>query len=862
MIERPLYSERVLAAVELVAPTPLDPACTACPLHKSAKHPCMSADGRPGGLLVVCDSPSQADDASGRPAMGAVGTALRRAVAAVWQGAVIYDNGIRCAHKGAAPPAAYDACRGYLAQIVRKAQPQRILLAGSGATRSLLGRSINTVAVMDGGGCWLDDLDVPVFVLPAPSYAVRSAHARREYEAAVARAINGPLPQRRPYGMTVCTVETPDDARAAASALRRGRWVSYDVETGGAALHWPGHTVLSLAAYAHDDTRAYTWTECALLEEGTAAPLRALLEDPAVLKVGQNLKFDDASVRQALGWEVRGVHADTRLWRKLLRADTPSTSLETLTELVGMGGHKDEAQAIVAAAKKAMAKADAARGVPRLANYGAVAYEALPPDVLARYNAMDVVSTSRVAARLSADMDAEPDIRATWERLVGGASWAVGHIEAWGMPVSRAHLVTLSAHLAAKAASAQAELDALAWPGFNANSHPQMGKFLWTHEPGCLGLKPLRRTKSGAASSDGSVLEVLLTKPGRVGRFAQAVTDYRSAVKLRSTYAEGMLQHIAPDGRVHPSINLDGAASGRPSCTDPNLYNIPRADTDDGKAIRTAFEAEPGWVIVSLDYSQLEVRIAAYLAGDEVMAASFRSGEDIHLQTAMAIGPMVWGMTAEQVAAEVASGNKVKRTAAKGVVFGVLYGKEAEHLAHDLGCTVREAQVVMDAVMGRFRALKAWIEARRAYTVQTGVTWTYWDGKRARRRPLPDVGAHGFAEQQKNAERAAWNTPIQGTASDYCTASMVALTEWILESGAPARLCTTVYDAIVLEVRKDALVAVARKASSIMRSWPSGNVPLEVDVEVGKSWGALEKFQLPDETGTPSANGWAQGGEV
>jgi DNA polymerase-1 len=313
--------------------------------------------------------------------------------------------------------------------------------------------------------------------------------------------------------------------------------------------------------------------------------------------------------------------------------------------------------------------------------------------------------------------------------------------------------------------------------------------------------------------------------------------QHRSVVKMDSTYAVGMLKHIRDDGRIHPSLLLDGARSGRASCQDPNLQNIPReADSAEGKMARDVFVAAPGHVLMSVDYSQIELRIAAMLSGDQEMQQIFQDGVDFHRRTAELISKIAWKIRPQDV-------EKKHRTAAKSVNFGVLYGLGDDGLAAQLGCSVNEARRVREAVLGRFHRLAKWIRERLIEAKKTGYCRTWWAGAPARRRSLWRLASKDSEERSRN-EHAAHNTPIQGTASEFCLASLVAVVRWIRADAVPAKLILPIHDALLLEVHEDCVQEVAQNVREIMLSWNSMGVPLEVDIDTGLAWGSLVRMPM------------------
>lgn len=851
MQQLPLYSTVADAAVETVAPRVLDPACKGCTLGRGSKRRCIPAEGSPGGLLVVGEAPGRREvehPPLGRPFVGEAGQLVRRSLAKVWKGPVCLDYAVRCTvGSNGVGKDSVEQCRGYLAQTLDEVKPTRILAMGSLAAEALLGRSVLPMSVRR-GYAWLPGLTVPVFFLMNPGHVVRNHFVRKWWTEDLEWAVTCPDPPAPPWSAVVNVVRTATDAAQAVAAIRRsvtgGRWLAFDVETEG--YIWEADfTLLSVALCCQGEDNSWVWSAQALADPAARAHLVQLLTDWAVPKIGQNTKFDCLAVRAALGCTVNAVVGDTRLWRKLQLSEGDGR-LEVLGELVGMGGHKDEAEhALVVARKKVQAAkrrilagrddyeplTPALEAALRLG--GDIEpmkylYGMLPESILHPYNARDAVSTARLGELLIGELKNDGNNQwAVWDGLVKDASAAVEQIEAWGVAVDRDAVLAFQAHLETQVQAAEAAFSAYA---INPASPRDVANLLYKK----LGLPVLRRTDSGAPSTDADTLEKLRGQHPVVDELLR----WRKVTKLKGTYADGMLGHIRRDGRVHPTFNLDGARSGRLSCTDPNCQNIPRASSPEGKMARDCFVARPGRLLVQLDYSQLELRIAAALSGDPLMRQIFAEGVDYHLRTAQLVSQLAWGIPPEQV-------TKEHRSQAKAINFGTLYGLGDAGLAAQIGCSTDQAGRVRQAIMGKFRVLDRWTKQCLRETQQTGLAWTWWAGKKFRKRDLWRI-ADPDDVQRSVAEHGSWNTPVQGTASDFCLASVLAVVQWILDSGIEddVQLVLTVHDSIMLEVVEHMVPAVAKVVRDIMLGWDSAGVPLEADIEVGPAWGSLEKYKL------------------
>lgn len=862
----PLYEGRELLAVEATDKLARDVGCSRCALHAGpVRNRCLPGDGKPGGLLFVGENPGRQEDASGRPFVGVTGDYVRRFLAAHWQGPVVLDNAIRCyPNEEKVTPKHVDACRGYLANVVASGNFTRIIAAGGVAARSILGRSCPPTTSRRAYA--YTSQGVPVFVVFHPTAGLRNRFVRQAFEADMLWALSA-LPPGAPLKARAHLVETAEQSARAVALLRgasaRGELLTIDIESEG-QMYTDSYRVLCVGVSYGELEVAFVWTTETLEDPQGRAPLLALLADEHAQKGGTNVKFDMQGIAAAWGLMPRGVGVDVRLQRKLLEPGSDG-ALDAMAELVGMGGHKAEMAAaieVAAAPVKARLAFEAreykriAAGKPppktrkpppptlaeqgfspsmervvRTLETGAWVYGRVPRTLLYRYNGRDVVSTGRVAALMRDGLAKEPELTYVWNTLVAPAHEAIAQVERWGIAVSKERVLLLGQRLAREQADMDAKLARLA-PDVLWTSPQQVGKFFYED----LGLPVKRRTATGAPSTDAEALEAIADKHPA----AKLLVRKRKFDMLQNTFCEPLMHHCRADGRVHPSILLDGAESGRASCQDPNLQNIPSEKKGDdenqelGKLCRDLFVAEPGNVLVSADYSQLELRIAAALSGDPEMLAIFKSGDDYHKRTAMLIAPIMWGITPEQV-------GKEHRRAAKTVNFGLVYGMGDEALAEDLGCTVEQAAKLRAAILGKFKVFSRWTERCVDYARKHGEVWTQWGGKRARRRRLWDI-ADQDGKRASRAKNGSFNTPVQGSASDYLLASLARSVQWILGDAVPAKLILPIHDQLLFEVRRDAVPEVVHGVRHIMTDHDSRGVPLVVDIEVGESWGSLVPY--------------------
>ena len=384
-------------------------------------------------------------------------------------------------------------------------------------------------------------------------------------------------------------------------------------------------------------------------------------------------------------------------------------------------------------------------------------------------------------------------------------------MERHGVLLDPAVFESMSTELQADIARLEDEIHALAGREFNVNSPPQLRVVLFEE----LGLPAGRKTKTGA-STDSDVLEKLTSKHP----IAQKILDYRQSSKLLSTYVEALPKLVRPDtGRLHTSFHQTGAATGRLSSSDPNLQNIP-IRTEAGRRIRDGFVAPDGWVLLSADYSQVELRVLASICADPGLVEAFASGVDVHRHTAAA----VFGVPLESVTSEM-------RARSKAVNFGVIYGQGPRGLAEALRIPLKEAKSFIESYFARYAAVKTFKDETLEQARRDGYVKTLL----GRRRYLTDINA-GHHQRRAYAERMAVNTVIQGTAADLMKIALVRIARRLAHGDLRAKMLLTVHDELVFECpsgETDALAALAREE---MTGALDLAVPLVVDVGTGRTW--------------------------
>ncbi|HEX4979066.1 MAG TPA: DNA polymerase I [Acidimicrobiales bacterium] len=387
---------------------------------------------------------------------------------------------------------------------------------------------------------------------------------------------------------------------------------------------------------------------------------------------------------------------------------------------------------------------------------------------------------------------------------------ALVRMEIAGVAVDRGYLEGLQRELSEEASRLDAEIQGLAGHPFVVNSTKQLRAVLFDE----LGLQPQKKTKTGF-STDAASLEKLVGQHPIVEKLLR----YREVEKLRSTYGEGLLEHIADDGRIHATFNQTVARTGRLSSDQPNLHNIP-IRTEEGRRFRRAFIPEDGWWLLIADYNQIELRVIAHLAEDPGLIEAFTEGRDIHTTTAARI----YGVDPADVSI-------AQRSKAKMVSYGLAYGMEAYGLSQRLNIPVDEAAGILDAYFEAFPNVKQYMVRTVAEARDRGYTETLF----GRRRQIPELSSSNFRIRQAG-ERQAMNAGIQGLAADIFKLAIVRLDQAIEEEGLRSRLILQVHDEVILEVPEDERGRAEELTLEAMRGAASLNVPLDVNVAWGRTW--------------------------
>lgn len=521
--------------------------------------------------------------------------------------------------------------------------------------------------------------------------------------------------------------------------------------------------------------------------------LRPILEDPHVGKVGHNIKYDLLVMRRA-GIHVRGVVSDTMLAAFLLDASRNSYGIDPLSlqllnfkkvatvELIGSGKNQST-----------MDQVDVA--------------------TVSHYASEDVDITWRLDQLFQPQLDAIPAIRKLFDELEVPLIDVIADMEHAGIRVDPAVLKQQSNVLGERITRLFDELMREAGTTFNPDSPKQLADLLFNK----LKLPPGKKTKTGY-STDVEVLEKLAIDYA----VPKLILEYRSLQKLKNTYLDNLVHDIHPrDGRIHTSFNITGAATGRLSSSNPNLQNIP-IRTDEGRRIRLAFVAEPGHVLLSADYAQIELRVLAHFTQEPALLRSFSTDEDVH----KTVAAEVFGVPLDAV-------TKDQRNQAKIVNFGIIYGVTASGLARRIdGMTVSAAADLIKRYNQRFPGIEKFMRDCVEHARSKGYVETIL----GRRRPLPDIHSAVINIRNMN-ERMAINSVVQGSAADLIKQAMLNLARRIEREKLPARLLLQVHDELVLESPTAAAPSIAKVVEEEMTGAMTLRVPLKVEVGVGNNWG-------------------------
>lgn len=555
--------------------------------------------------------------------------------------------------------------------------------------------------------------------------------------------------------------------------------VSFAIEPGKAAY----------VPFGHD----YLGAPVQLTEAVVLGKLKPLLEDPARLKVGQNLKYD-RNVLLNHGIELQGIAYDTMLESYVLNSTASRHDMDSLARRylnVETISFEDIA----------------GKGVKQL-TFNQIELEQAAP-----YAAEDADITLRLHQALWGKLSAEPGLAKVFSEIELPLLPVLARMERLGTTIEPKLLHQQSQEIEVRLAELEKQAHELAGQEFNLSSPKQLGEILFTK----LGLPIIKKTPKGAPST----AEEVLAELAETYELPRLLMEHRGLAKLKSTYTDKLPLMIKPQtGRVHTSYHQAVAATGRLSSTDPNLQNIP-VRNEQGRRIRQAFIPCAGYKLVAADYSQIELRIMAHLSGDKGLLTAFAEGKDIHKATAAE----VFGVELDAVTSDM-------RRSAKAINFGLIYGMSAFGLAKQLGIGRAEAQKYMDLYFERYPGVLEYMERTRQQADAQGYVETLF----GRRLYLPDIKSRN-AGLRKAAERAAINAPMQGTAADIIKRAMINVDGWIrgIEDQS-IRMLMQVHDELVFEIREEKLEEYIAIIKEKMSSAAELHVPLVVEAGTGDNW--------------------------
>ncbi|WP_349975542.1 DNA polymerase I [Pseudomonas sp. WHRI 8519] len=582
--------------------------------------------------------------------------------------------------------------------------------------------------------------------------------------------------------------------------LRQAPLFAFDTETTSLDAQKAQLVGLSFAVEPHEAAYVplahdYEGAPLQLDREAVLLALQPLLQDPAKAKVGQNAKYDiNILANGSPAIHMQGVAYDTMLESYVLNSTATRHDMDSLAQK-----YLDHAT---------IAFEDiAGKGAKQLT------FNQIHLDKAGPYAAEDADITLRLHQALQARLAQTPSVQPVLMDIEMPLVPVLAKIERQGALVDAALLQIQSGELGVKMADLERRAYELAGEAFNLGSPKQLGSILYDK----LGMPVLSKTAKGQPSTAEAVLDELAEQGYPL---PEVLMQYRSLSKLKSTYTDKLPGQINPrTGRIHTSYQQAVAATGRLSSSDPNLQNIP-IRTAEGRRIRQAFIASPGYKLLAADYSQIELRIMAHLAKDEGLLHAFRNNLDVHRATAAE----VFGVALEAVTTD-------QRRSAKAINFGLIYGMSAFGLAKQIGVDRKQSQDYIDRYFARYPGVLAYMERTRAQAAEQGFVETLF----GRRLYLPDINAKNPA-LRKGAERTAINAPMQGTAADIIKRAMVNVDNWLSESGLDARVILQVHDELVLEVREDLVEQVKDEIRGHMSKAAQLDVPLLVEVGVGSNW--------------------------
>ncbi|MBC8504467.1 MAG: DNA polymerase I [Anaerolineales bacterium] len=613
------------------------------------------------------------------------------------------------------------------------------------------------------------------------------------------RGTKEPIP-KEPH-IQVHIVNTPESLDSLVKALESASMIAFDTETTSTDKMQADLVGISLAV--NEEAGYYIPVGH---QEGEQLPLAMVIEalrgpftNPDIPKAGHNLKYDFVMLARN-GLKACPLSFDSMLAEWLINPDSRNLGLKNLS-WVRLGHQMKEIEELIGKGKKQISMAQ----VP-IAN-------------VALYAADDAVVVLRLIPQLKLELE-EAQAMSLFDEMEMPLINVLAEMEMTGIGLDVEFLKHMSIELETRLVEIKNQVYQAVGESFNLNSPKQLSEALFDK----LGIAPpdgSRKTASGYYSTAAGVLENLRKKNPVV----DLILEYRELAKLKSTYVDALPQQVNPvTGRVHTSYNQSGSRTGRIASSDPNLQNIP-IRTELGRRVREAFIASPGHQLLAVDYSQVELRIAAHMAQDEAMLAAFNSGQDIHATTASA----VYDLPLDAV-------NSTQRRHAKAINFGLIYGMSPFGLTRTTDLTLAEAEDFVSAYFRKFPGVKQYLDGIRELAADQG----YVETLLGRRRYFPGLKNPQNMQIRNREEREAINAPIQGTAADIMKIAMLRMPDALKEAELSIKMLLQVHDELVLECPIDEINAAAAVVSEVMEAAFTLDIPLHTDVRNGDNWGILQ----------------------
>jgi len=582
--------------------------------------------------------------------------------------------------------------------------------------------------------------------------------------------------------------------------LREAVLFSFDTETTGLDVLSAELVGLSFAVSAGEAAyipvaHKYVGAPEQLERDWVLAQFKPLLEDPKRAKLGQNLKFD-MGILARYDIALAGIAHDSMLESYVLDSTATRHDMDSLArhylklattsyeDLTGKGSKQ-------------------------------IGFAEVDIGQAAHYAAEDADVTLRLHQLLWPRLEKLPGLASLYREIEMPLVPVLSRMERTGVRIDSGMLAKQSRELGKRLEQLEGQAHELAGHPFNLGSPKQIGEIFFNE----LGMPVKEKTPKGQPSTSESVLQALADEGFELPR---VILEHRGLAKLKSTYLDKLPEMVSTvTGRLHTSYHQAVAATGRLSSSDPNLQNIP-IRTEEGRRIRRAFVADPDWIMLAADYSQIELRIMAHLSGDAGLLAAFAEGKDIHRATAAE----VFGVSLDQVSGE-------QRRSAKAINFGLIYGMSAFGLARQLGIERKAAQEYVNLYFERYPGVQEFMERTRAEARELGYVETLF----GRRLYLPDIKSRN-GQLRAAAERTAINAPMQGTAADIIKRAMIAIDGWLQQETPSVRMLMQVHDELVFELKPSVRPQAEERIRELMQGAARLKVPLLVDVGVGDNWDA------------------------